>query len=175
VAKNSYQSNYYSDIIIHKCDIDNILVLKFQQQILEKETNETILSWYRQLKDKELEWFLIATLNGNPISGCGYGHTKVLRYLYTFKEYRNKYRGLAQIDYVPLFVKITNEKRLFLSIDAYDKTHEKLAKAWDRVILSGIPPEKQPYRAKWKYIGVYKYKNIDQHFYELNLNDNRSG
>ncbi len=166
-----YQSNYYEDLKIHKCDITHNLVQKFKENILKKETDKKILLWYDDLLNRDLEWFLISTLNNEPISGCGYGDGKVLRYLYTLKEYRNKYRGLAQIDYVPLFVKLTNRKKLYLSIDAYDDTHKKLSKAWDRVILSGIPAEKQPYRAKWKYIGIYKYRGAMQHFYELDLND----
>ncbi len=167
--KNYYPSNYYLDLQIHKCDINDELVKQFQKHILDNEKSKKIKLWYKELEHRDLEYFLIATLDNKPISGCGYGDGKVLRYLYTIKEYRNKYRGLAQIDYVPLFVKLTDRKKLYLSIDAYDDTHKRLSKAWDRVILSGIPADKQPYRAKWKYIGIYKYRGVDQHFYELEI------
>ena len=80
--KTLYQSNYYEDLKIHKCNITHNLVQKFKENILKKETDKKILLWYDDLLNRDLEWFLISTLNNEPISGCGYGDGKVLRYLY---------------------------------------------------------------------------------------------
>lgn len=173
MAKKFFQSNYYQDVTIHVCNIDDSLVQEFVLSVLAEEQDPKVRLWYSTgLADRDIKYFLVSVVDGVPISGCGTGDDgKILRYLYTLPEYRNKYRGLAQIDYTPIFVELADRDTLYLSIDAFDEKHRKLAKAWDRVILSGVPAEKQPYRAKWKYIGIYKYRGTQQHFYELKLND----
>lgn len=165
--KEKWLSVYYDDVTIHRCQSDHSLVKEIILKILD-ECNDHPKNWFQNLHKKGLWYLLIACVEDKPISICGCREDgKVLCYLYTLKEYRNKYRGLAQIDYVPIFIENATTDKIYLTVHAYDKKHEKLAGAWDRLINSGLPPDKQPYRGKWKYLGIKEYRGVEQHWYEL--------
>jgi len=165
--KDKWYSNYYDNIVIYRCQPNDDLVKKITVSILQ-ECEDHPRQWFEKLDQKDLWYVLVACIDNNPISICGCRKDgKVLCYLYTLKNYRNKYRGIAQIDYVPIFIENTITDKIYLTVHAYDKKHEKLARAWDRLISSGRPPEKQPYRGKWKYLGIKEYRGVDQHWYEL--------
>ena len=51
--KTLYQSNYYEDLKIHKCDITHNFVQKFKENILKKETDKKILLWYDDLLNRD--------------------------------------------------------------------------------------------------------------------------
>ena len=165
--KEEWSSKHYNDVTIYRCQPYDPIVERMVLHILE-ECDDHPSTWFEDLGRKNLWYLLVAVVNNQPISICGCREDgKVLCYLYTLKEYRNKYRGLAQIDYVPIFIENAKTDKIYLTVHAYDKKHERLARAWDRLINSGNPPEKQPYRGKWKYLGVKEYRGVDQHWYEL--------
>ena len=165
--KEKWSSVHYDDVVIYRCQPEDILTERIVLKILD-ECDKPLKVWFEDLAEKDLWYLLVACIGDTPISICGCRKDgKVLCYLYTLKEYRNKYRGLVQIDYVPIFVENAITEKLYLTVHAYDKKHERLARAWDRLIHSGQPPEKQPYRGKWKYLGIKEYRGVDQHWYEL--------
>lgn len=165
--KVKWSSNYYDDVTIYRCQPEDILTEEIVLRILD-ECNDHPRLWFEDLANRDLWYLLIATVNDKPISICGCREDgKVLCYLYTLKEYRNEYRGLAQIDYVPIFIEDAKTDKIYLTVHAYDTKHKRLARAWDRLIVSGIPDEVQPYRGKWIYKGIEEYRGVDQHWYEL--------
>ena len=62
-------------------------------------------------------------------------------------------------------LKIGTDNLLFLSYGT--KKHEKLARSYNRQIMSGVPRELQPYAGKWKYEGVQEYRDSPQHIHRL--------
>lgn len=165
--KVEWSSNYYDDVVIKVCQPEDILTEFMVLRILQ-ECDDHPKLWFENLAKKDLWYLLIATIDDQPISICGCRKDgKVLCYLYTLKEYRNKYRGLAQIDYIPIFIENAITDKIYLTVHDYDKKHKRLARAWDRLISSGIPSEVQPTRGKWEYKGIKEYRGVDQHWYEL--------
>lgn len=176
MEQNCYPSNYYNDITVQKLSYDHSDVLKFVEivktDIMESRKLSTakMYKWYENWIKNDIEYTLLAYCNKTPISFASYkSDGKVLCYLYTLKDYRNIYRELAQIDYLPIHVHYTSLNKLYLSIDAFDKAHERLAKAWDRKLISGIPEHLTPYRGKFKYCGVNVVRGVNQHIYELEI------
>ena len=169
IIKYSNQSKYYKDVTIHACPPGDIKVSILRGKILQ-ECDKRIKTWYTDWP-KDLWYCVIAETQNNPFSiACARTDGKVMCYLYTLKQYRKNYRDLAQTDYTQIFIDNAITDEIYLSIDAFSKKHERLAKAWDRVITNGgIPDEYTPYKGKWLYDGVQTYRGIDQHFYKLNL------
>lgn len=148
-----------------------MLVTDLRKEILKEckgITREWYFNWDKRVED--IEYCIVATKNGKPFSFVSYrSDGKVLCYLYTLRKYRNDYRGLVQIDYLSLHIRFAKVDEIYLTIDAYDKTHSRLAKAWDRKILSGVDDSLQPYRGKFEYQGVIEYRGTDQHKYTLDI------
>jgi len=168
----SIPSIYYKDVQINVCDPHSDLVQKILQDILAECENEIIRSWYENWHNKGLWYCTVATVNGLPFSIAGAKQDgKVLCYLYTLKDYRIKYRGIPQMDYMRVFVDRAVTDTLYMGVHAITKKHEKLARSYDRQIMSGVPRELQPYAGKWKYEGVQEYRNSPQHIHRLYLKE----
>ena len=166
-----YLSNYYKDLSYKVCLPTDTLVSNLISSIIEVENGhpkEWFLNWHKY----DLWYSIVAIKNNEPISiASARKDGKILCYLYTLPKYRNMYRELAQIDYIPIHVQLADTRILYLSIHAFDKKHERLAKAWDRKILNNLPNNVTPYRGKFVYKGVKEYRNVPQHIYELDLDN----
>lgn len=164
-------SVYYDDVKINVVDPFDDLVIEMIQYILEEcDPNDHVKTWYLDWDHKDLWYCCIATINDKPIALAGASKDgKVLRYLYTLKNYRIKYRGIPQMDFMRVFVEKAVTDSLYIGIHAFTKKHEKLAKSYDRQMLSGVPRELQPWAGKWKYEGVKVYRNSDQHIWRLDI------
>lgn len=166
----SIPSIYYKDVQINVCDPYDNLVQKILLNILKECDNDIIRSWYLNWESKELWYCVVATVNGFPITISGAKEDgKVLCYLYTLKDYRIKYRGIPQMDFMRVFVDKAKTETLYMGVHAISKKHEKLARSYNRQMMSGVPRELQPYAGKWKYEGVQKYRNSEQHIHRLYL------
>lgn len=179
MEKKSYQSNYYNNVSIQVLEPNDSIVLQLVEEIKYEimhsgDINQARLyNWYENWQNKDIEYTLVAVENdtNKPFGMSSYkSDGKVLCYLYALSDYRVKYRDLAQIDYLPLHVKYCTLDKIYLSIHAFTKSHERLAKAWNKKILNGgIPEEVTPYKGRFKYCGVQKVANVDQHVYELEI------
>jgi|TARA_Y100000022_G_C13253935_1_gene378636 hypothetical protein len=173
MEKYSIPSIYYEDVRINICHPLDDLPKQIVKEILnELNEDDHVYSWFNDWGERDLWYCVVATVNEKPISIAGASKDgKVLRYLYTLKPYRIKYRGIAQMDFMRVFVNKAITPTLYISIHAFTKKHEKLARSYDRQMLSGVPRELQPYAGKWKYEGVRTYRNVDQHHYRLYLKE----
>jgi len=171
MEKYSTQSTFYKDVTISRCQPTDFLVSVLRKDIL-SECDEKVAGWFTSWP-KDLWYCLVATVDGKPFSiASARQDGKVMCYLYTLKEYRVKYRDLAQTDYTRIFIDNATTDSLYLTIDAFSNKHKRLAKAWDRTIMNGqIPNEFTPYKGKWKYEGIKEYRGVDQHFYRLNIKE----
>ncbi len=173
MVKYSIPSVYYSDIQISVCDPYDSLVQKLLLNILnEINSDDHIYDWYDDWESKNLWYVVVAHINGFPISLAGAREDgKVLCYLYTLKDYRIKYRGIPQMDFMKVFVKEAITDTLYMGVHAFTKKHEKLARSYNRQMFSGVPRELQPYAGKWIYEGVKTYRNSEQHIHRLYYKD----
>lgn len=169
----SIPSVYYDDVKIEVCYPDDSLIeLLLMFIINECDPQDHIYNWYKNWARNNLWYCAVATVNGFPISIAGAREDgKVLCYLYTLKDYRIKYRGIPQMDFMRVFVDNAKTETLYMGVHAFTKKHEKLARSYNRQMFSGVPRELQPYAGKWKYEGVQTYRNVDQHIHRLYLNE----
>lgn len=172
MEKYSTQSAYYKDVKITVCEPTDNLVTKLRKQII-NECNDKVKGWF-DVWPKDLWYSVVAEVDNKPFSiASARKDGKVMCYLYTLKEYRVKYRDLAQTDYTRLFIDNAVTDELYLTIDAFSDKHKRLAKAWDRSIMNGgIPEEFTPYKGKWRYDGISTYRHVEQHFYRLDIKNN---
>ena len=172
MEQHSIPSIYYKDVRINICDPCDDLVTWMPDKILKECDDNNIRSWYTNWKNKDLWYCTVATAQGSPISIAGAKKDgKVLCYLYTLKEHRIKHRGIPQMDFMRVFVDKAIGDTLYMGVHAFTKKHEKLARSYNRQIMSGVPRELQPYAGKWKYEGVQEYRNSQQHIHRLYLNE----
>ena len=171
MEKYSIPSVYYDDVKINVVDPFSDLTIDMVQCILEEcDPDDHVKNWYLDWDNKDLWYCCIATINNKPIALAGASEDgKVLRYLYTLKDYRIKYRGIPQMDFMRVFVEKAVTDTLYIGIHAFTKKHEKLARSYDRQMLSGVPRDLQPWAGKWKYEGVETYRNSQQHIWRLHL------
>jgi hypothetical protein len=166
-----YQSNYYKDLNYKVCLPTDNTVLDLISLIVEVELGHP-KEWFTNWHKYDLWYSIVAMKDNLPISiASARKDGKILCYLYTLPKYRNMYRELAQIDYIPIHVELAKTRILYLSIHAFDKKHERLAKAWDRKILNHLPNDVTPYRGKFVYKGIKEYRHVPQHIYELDLDN----
>lgn len=167
-----FKSRYYTDIEILKTNYNDTRVLEFINAIIEDCEDQHIKSWYETWDKKSDLWYvLMAYKDGRPISISGARiDGKVICYSYTLRALRNAYRGLVQIDFLPLQVSRAITSTVYMTVHPFSQRFEKLAKAaGDRVITNGLPSDMQPYRGKFEFKGIKPYRNVDQYFYELDL------